>query len=59
MSKIASVLNISLPIYSRLNISLSVYTGITRNYAEVDVDKPVRDASMNLMRSIPRGELKL
>ena len=29
--------------------------GITRNYADIEVDKPVRDASMNLLRSIPRG----
>jgi len=28
--------------------------GITRNYADPLVDKPVRDANMNLMRSIPR-----
>jgi len=28
--------------------------GVTREYADPSVDKPVRDASMNLMRSIPR-----
>ena len=29
--------------------------GVTRNYSEVEIDKPVRDASMSLMRSVPRG----
>lgn len=29
--------------------------GLTRNYSSVEIDKPVRDASMNLMRSIPRN----
>lgn len=29
--------------------------GVTRNYADVSIDKPVRDASMNMMRGIPRG----
>ena len=28
--------------------------GVTRNYADPAVDKPVRDASMNLMRSVPK-----
>ena len=30
--------------------------GVTRNYGEVEIDKPVRDASMSLMRSVPRGK---
>ena len=28
--------------------------GTTRNYADAAIDRPVRDASMSLMRSIPR-----
>lgn len=28
--------------------------GVTRTYADVAIDRPVRDASMNLMRTVPR-----
>ena len=31
-----------------------VLLGVSRKYDVIEIDKPVRDASMNLMRSIPR-----